>query len=371
MADKKVIQIDNNIPFPSNNGVVSFDIPTADEIEEELTEPLWEDYFTLGELTLLAGVPGIAKSTILLSLAARITRGDAWPDGRGQFKQGHVLIYSVEDNFARTSKRRLRAMGADMKRIHYIRGKRVFDKPLPFDPAVDIPALTEELKRRAKGGGLSFLIMDPVINVIGKGDPNTATKVRNALQPVLDLAREMNCAVGGITHFRKNSKDIDPLDRLIHSGAFGHVPRHVLIAVRDNNTKQCMLVKEKVSDGPPGGGITYSVIPVDIQSPIDPQKKVKTIRIDWGGEVTGDSKDLIAQAEGTLHGEKQTQKNKARALLLEMLKDGPQLKSTILIEADTRHISEPALQRAKQELNIDDYRVHFQGPIWWKIKIGI
>ncbi len=62
---------------------------------------LWPDRFPRGMLNLVTGDPGVGKTRVLLDLAARITRGDAMPDGAA-CPQGSVVYISGEDDHART-----------------------------------------------------------------------------------------------------------------------------------------------------------------------------------------------------------------------------------------------------------------------------
>src|SRR5262249_27870103 len=66
-------------------------------VEPKQIEWLWENRLARGKLTLLAGEPGIGKSQISLDIAARISKGDLWPDG-GHAPLGSVVILSAEDS---------------------------------------------------------------------------------------------------------------------------------------------------------------------------------------------------------------------------------------------------------------------------------
>ena len=73
---------------------------------------LWQYRFAEGEMAPLSGDGGLGKSSILLHIAARISRGDEWPDRSGQAPLGRVLIVSAEDSRETTLAPRLMAMGA-------------------------------------------------------------------------------------------------------------------------------------------------------------------------------------------------------------------------------------------------------------------
>ena len=65
-------------------------IPTAilktfSQIEEMAVEWLWEGHIPLSMFTIVAGDAGLGKSTLLLDIAARVSRDGSFPDEmRGQ-----------------------------------------------------------------------------------------------------------------------------------------------------------------------------------------------------------------------------------------------------------------------------------------------
>jgi putative DNA primase/helicase len=63
----------------------------------------------------------------------------------------------------------------------------------------------EPLRRKlAEIGGVRLLIVDPVVSAIA-GDSHKNAEVRRGLQPLVDLAGSMHCALLGITHFSKGT----------------------------------------------------------------------------------------------------------------------------------------------------------------------
>jgi energy-coupling factor transporter ATP-binding protein EcfA2 len=78
---------------------------------------LWRYWLARGRLNVLAGPPGVAKTTIALYFAAIVSSGGEWPDGT-RCPPGDVLIWTGEDNIDDTIKPRLIAMGADPARIY-------------------------------------------------------------------------------------------------------------------------------------------------------------------------------------------------------------------------------------------------------------
>lgn len=79
-------------------------------------EWLWPRWIPLGKVTILDGDPGMGKSTLLLDLAARLSRDGLMPDG-AVGRVGSSLILSAEDGEADTIKPRLEAAGGVAERL--------------------------------------------------------------------------------------------------------------------------------------------------------------------------------------------------------------------------------------------------------------
>jgi len=84
-------------------------------------EWLWRGRVPLGMVTVLEGDPGLGKSTVMLDLAARLSRGDVMPDGSPGPEAAGVVILSAEDDPAHVIRPRLDAAGADVSRIAMVR----------------------------------------------------------------------------------------------------------------------------------------------------------------------------------------------------------------------------------------------------------
>jgi hypothetical protein len=75
------------------------------EISPEPVEWLWKGYIPLGEITILEGDPGTNKSSVIIDLAARLSRGQAMPcapPSRGRKRKGGTLLLVGEDSIHKT-----------------------------------------------------------------------------------------------------------------------------------------------------------------------------------------------------------------------------------------------------------------------------
>ena len=333
-------------PKPAKEGH-GVNLVSASDLTPEKIEWLWHGYLARGKLHVLAGQAGTGKTTIALSLAAIVTRGGKLPDG-STVAASNVLIWSGEDGIADTLLPRLIAAGADIKRIFFT-GLTVGDGTVrPFDPASDLPDLVA--KAEAVVGGIALMIVDPVVNVI-TGNSHGNAEVRRDLQPLVNLADRLHCAVIGITHFTKGTEGKNPLDRVTGSLALAAVARVVFATGKtdevegDGNRVFCRV---KSNIGKDDGGFRYSlemaVIPGDIEAS----------RVRWHGAVEGHAKELLGDGEDKkAEGDAAAKTHAAMVALVEMLRAAP-LDSDVAQNTiqESFGIHPRTIRRAREKLGI-------------------
>ena len=271
-----------------NTGSVAL-IP-ASSLQPTPIKWLWKEWLAVGKLHILAGAPGQGKTTLAMAFAATVSMGGVWPDQR-QARAGNVLIWSGEDDPSDTLTPRLAASGADLTRCHFIgESKDGNGQSRPFDPACDMPKLKKAIEQL---GGVSLLIFDPIVSAV-TGDSHKNTEVRRAMQPLVDMAAEMDCAILGITHFSKGGKDTDPAQRVVGSVAFTAVARVVLVAAKTTDTEgnsKRVLARSKSNIGADDGGFEYHL------EQVETHKGVFASRVAWGQAVNGSAKELLADPD--------------------------------------------------------------------------
>ena len=267
----------------------------GDEIEPVPVEWLWREWLAMGKTHLLAGAPGQGKTTIAMSMAATVSSGGCWPNG-AICSAGNVLIWSAEDDFADTLLPRLIRMGADRRRVFFIKGVRLDGELATFNPARDMAGLTATARAI---GNVKLLIVDPVVSAVA-GDSHNNGDVRKALQPIVDLASNLHCAAIGITHLSKGTAGRDPVERVTGSIAFTAVVRVVMVAakVEGEDGDRRILVRSKSNLGPDDGGFEYSMEMGETLPGIE------AASILWGNAITGSARDLLAVASAGPDGEK-------------------------------------------------------------------
>lgn len=98
----------------SSDGVF---LERASGLRPEALDWLWFPRIAIGMITLLVGVPGLGKTLLALWLAAELTRGRL-PDALSD--PADVVIASAEDHKRAVLVPRLKALDADMDRVHFV-----------------------------------------------------------------------------------------------------------------------------------------------------------------------------------------------------------------------------------------------------------
>lgn len=330
---------------------------TGDAVKIEPVRWLWDGYLPAGMVTILGGSPGCGKSTIALSLAATVTRGGSWPDGSRCDRVGDVVIWSSEDQ-ASVSAARLRAASADMDRVHFIDTAAADDC---FDPSHDIPKLEATMERLPAA---RLLVLDPIVSAVA-GDSHKGAEVRRSLQPVVDLAHRLGCAVLGITHFSKGTSGRDPVERVTGSIAFAALARLVLVAAKvkpgpdDEGEERRVLVRAKSNIGPDDGGFAYSLERVEVA----PEVLGQCVR--WLEPLDGSAREVLSSAEADAQDDGDS--NDAAGFLRGLLADGPVAAKTIFSEASGAAYSRDQMQRAARRLGVERRKTGMAGGWTWAL----
>ena len=170
-------------------------IHMEDVVSKEV-EWLWYPYIPYGKITIIEGDPGEGKTTLVLKLAAALSRGLPLPcDDDKEYEPLHIIYQTAEDGIEDTIKPRLEKAGADCSMIRVIDET---DKELSMTDDRLEQAIIETKAR--------LIILDPIQAYIGATvDMHRANEIRPVLKHLGIIAEKHNCAIILIGHMNKAS----------------------------------------------------------------------------------------------------------------------------------------------------------------------
>jgi hypothetical protein len=329
------------------------------DVEPREVSWLWPGRIPLGRITLLVGRPGEGKSFITIDAAARVTRGKPWPDG-SDCPQGTVILISAEDDPAETIRPRLDAHDADVRRVHLLTAVRRVDGGGHSERLItlaDVDAIEASLMKLPE---CKLIVVDPIGSVLGGGtDAHRDNEVRGVLAPIAKLAEKHGAAVLLVAHRRKSAGNFAD-DLALGSRAFTGIARAVWHVTRDHENKsRRLLLPGKNNLAREGNGLAFSI-------------EGEPARVAWDRDPVAMNADdaLMAECQGRENkpGPDAEAMNAASDWLLAELARGPRLAKQLQEEWRNGHGgSKRTLDRAKQKLAIEAYRMEVPGPWWWRL----
>lgn len=310
-----------------------------DKVEVEQIEWLFYPFIPYGKVTIIQGDPGEGKTTMVLQIIAKLTRGEAilptvslTDDKENAEVSVNVIYQTAEDGLGDTIKPRLLAAGADCSKVQVIDDT---DQPLTM---ADIRLEEAIIQTKAR-----MVVLDPIQGFLGaEVDMHRANEIRPLMKRIAVLAEKYHCAIILIGHMNKNSNGKSSY-RGLGSIDFQAAARSVLIVGRIKEEPETRVVCHmKSSLAPEGKSIAFRLD--------------KDNGFEWIGEY-----DI--SADELLNGDGKGQKSrKAKEFLLEILADGGMSQKKILEEATKRGIKGKTLRNAKSELEVDSVK---RGNQWY------
>ena len=318
------------------------------DVKPQRVRWLWPYRIPRGRLTLIVGDPGLGKSLTTIDIAARLSRGKAWPDGATPSARASTLILSVEDNTADAIRPRAEYAGADLSRLHVLKAVKENDNERGVNIVDDLPVLRSELERI---GDVALVIVDPLSAYLPRrsGDTFKDSDVRNMLMPLVMLAEELDLAIVGVMHLNKSV--IQAIYRVSGSVAFTALARAVFAVTsnpEDPERQQRLFVPVKASNAPLGSTLAFTC---------ESSENRENVRVAWGEPVNITADDVFSpQARPTETPSGGRAQKEAIDFLRATLADGPKPFDEILEEAKIIGISSPTLKRARRTLNVEAFK---------------
>lgn len=223
---------------------------------------LWRDHILGGELTLFAGKGGTGKTTLVMELAAQITRGETWPDG-SSCPLGNVLYFHSEDRIDQTLMPRFLASGGVPERIEFIQYKKEKLGKQQFTFR-DLDLLRDKLEYHNDlfgEGAVKALVFDPITAFVSAENDNNNAAVRSALALLPDLLDEFNLACFGICHTKKGMSQFDSAaDSVSGASAYVNLARAVYAVYYDKKQDKRVCLPAKWNIGKFPAGIEFDLV---------------------------------------------------------------------------------------------------------------
>lgn len=332
---------------PTGTGLI---VSMGNEVETEKVHWVWPGYIPAGKLTLIAGDPGMGKSTLVGDLIARISKGTFLPSGQRSIT-GTSLIASAEDSPEDTIIPRLIACGANLKKVGVIREVRDEKNVDDESRYLCFPRDLALLRQTLISTGCRILVIDPLNAFIEKGvDTYKDQDIRRILHPLESIANETGTAIIIVAHLNKK-EDASTLYRVGGTIGFIGAARSVLaVSKLPDDTNVLFFLKGNLTKRP--ASLAYEIKQV---------RKIKTENNTWLGEnvVTSSGIRWLGEVDFNPLAKGQTAIPEARVLeeasdfLRQVLQQSPETETEALYtEAKQAGISKGHLNRIKSNLGI-------------------
>lgn len=308
-----------------------------EQVEIEKIDWLLYPFIPFGKVTIVQGDPGEGKTTMVLQIIAKMTKGEAvLPSDSDEsalkektmaLEPVNVIYQTAEDGLGDTIKPRLLSAGADCSRVMVIDDN---DQALTM-----MDARLEEAIIRTKA---RLVVLDPIQGFLGTDvDMHRANEIRPLMKRVAMLAEKYHCAIILIGHMNKNSNGKSSY-RGLGSIDFQAAARSVLIVGRIKDEPEIRVVCHvKSSLAPEGKSIAFRLD--------------KDTGFEWIGEYDISADDLLS-------GDNRGQKiHAAKEFLQEVLTSGSVAQTKVAEEAESRGIKKKTLWNAKKELEIESVKI--------------
>lgn len=299
------------------------------DVESEEIEWLWYPFIPYGKLTIIQGDPGDGKTTLVLNIAAMLSKGMGFDENMSGSEPMKIIYQTAEDGLADTVKPRLEISGADCEKILVIDES---DKSLSM--------IDERLEEAILTTGARLLILDPIQAYLGNGmDMNRANEAREMTKRLGALAEKTKCAIVLIGHMNKNAGN-KAAYRGIGSIDFFAAARSVLLVGRVEGEENIRAV-------------------VQIKNNLAPFGHAKAFELSEDGfRWLGDYEITVDEILGGI-APKANKFEQAKSLLRELSDEHNIIQSNEVMRIAGEHgISRRTMENAKKELGIRAKRIN-------------
>lgn len=313
----------------------------ASEIVPSRALMIWRERIPAARLSVIAGGPGLGKSTLLTTVAAELSAEGL-----------DVIISNLEDDPATVTRPRLDVAAADLERVHIVPPQAAPAFPRDFD-------LLEDLIRRT---GARCMVLDPIG---AHFHPERGVHHRPVLRDLARIAKETACAIVGVHHTIKTG-DGTAIGLIGGpSGGLAGTARAVYLYgydPRDEDRRALACVKINGADPPPALVLAHETVEYETG---EGQK------LDAGLLIVVDVDDISGK-EVLRRGRRHKDRDAACAKWLSLFlaaaasEDFTRPTREVRIEAAQAGYGWTTLQRVAGKLHIEKHRQGgFGGDGWW------
>jgi hypothetical protein len=322
------------------------------EFDSRPVEWLWPSWLPKGVVTVMDGNPGVAKSTLVADLVARLSTGRRWPDEQPTDRPQRAMWITTEDDPGRVLRPRIEAAGGDTAMILFVRSEVVF-------PDVADPFRELLVRRAAEPLGLGLVVLDPLFSHISAKVRTIADAEmrRGVMNPMQDAADAANTSILVVRHFNKDETSsainrgagslggivgaaralwtvaTDPEDESGETKAIG--------VAKLNYARKPPTLRYRVIDRVPDGWLTGSVS-----------------GIEWLGQAPIDITQILQESPAS---------RDAQPVLTTLLRQGPMQADAVLAAMKARGFGRDATRGAAARLGVQKAKSGMVGGWTWTL----
>jgi DNA repair protein RadA/Sms len=296
-------------PAPPNSGKLASDVRSRRIYWD------WESRIPRRELTIVEGDSGVAKSTVITDIGARITLGGiSLPDDPHKREPGWFVTLSAEDDGAAVVKPRLVAAGASLERcpILYATGEKLLvdDKEIhELQLPKDVAQIEDWLRwiRDQDAAGPVLVTVDPLVAFIDDTvNTDRDHPTRRAMRPLLHLAKRYEASFLIVRHWVKNLSGRTAATAGGGSGALFNASRASLVVAihpedrdllgdaEEKDPRRRILAGGKSNYGGLARSLEFRLRTTHLD--VDGLSDVITARVEWLGESKTTADELVHYA---------------------------------------------------------------------------
>lgn len=316
---------------------------------------MWRNYFPFGKLVVIDGYPGQGKSTLVLDIAARLSRGAPMPDGSAGGPASDSLILTYEDDAGDTLRPRLEAAGGDPARVHHVAGVSYNGDELLLPPSLpkDLALLELALSDRPS---IRFVVVDPLMAALGaEVDSHSDQSTRRVLARLARMAEQTGACIAIVRHVRKSHGGNAITAGGGSIGIIGQARVGLLVDRHPEDQDAAVLAVVKSNVGPLAPSLSFRKVAATIQDSAG--ESISTSRLEWTGAAGLSADELLSAHEDGAAAES----HDVDEWLTGLLSTGRLDRKTVIASGRDNAFPERTIGRAAKRLGVVKERLGF-GP---------